>query len=136
MSSVVGKIVEAVRVSLGVTTVGLGLGRPRQGPNVGRVSLERRRQAGANQASSRDRLIAEPVTNGIGRLDHAPTAGVVGREQCELVSFAEARRAYPKQADPEPPDLGPRKLEGRSKDGIGQVGRLGQGSLSSDRSER
>src|SRR5258705_3164153 len=118
MSSVVGEIVDAVGVSLRVTILRRAFGCRREGANVGRIPLERSRQSSSQQSGPRDRLLAEPMSNGVGRLDHAPAAKIVGSEQRQLVPLTEARRGDSEQSDPEPADLGQRELESGSKDRI------------------
>jgi hypothetical protein len=110
MSSVVGEIVDAVRVSLCVTIHGRAFGCRREGANVGRIPLERGRQSSSQQSGPRDRLLPKAMANGVGRLDDAPPARIVGPEQRQLVSLAKARRAHAEQSDAETPDLGQGEL--------------------------
>ncbi len=116
--------------------LGRAFGCRGEGANVGRIAFKRGRQSSSQQPGPRDRLLPEAVPNGVGRLDDAPAARIVGPEQRQLVSLTEARRGDPEQSDAEPPDLRQGELESGSKDRIGQVGRLGQCSLSRDRPKR
>ena len=100
MSSVVGRNIVDVRVTLAVTirggfrscrrNVGIGRSAPRTPiERVPRVALERRRQPGIKQACPRHRVFPVPMPDGIGGLGGASTPRVVGIEQRELVAVAQ-----------------------------------------------
>ena len=145
MSSVVGRNLVDVRVTLAVTTripsgSGLvGVDRDAAGPpiqRVSRVALERRRQAGADQPCPGDRPLAVPAPQRVGRLDGRPLARV------RRSRTATAARAHPGSM-PSTPSSRTRipRISGRASsmrgrvDRLGHVGRLGERSLARDRLE-
>ena len=134
MSSVVGRTVVEVRVTLAVTT-GRRRGRPGHRrrrhrtdaarppvERVARVALERRRQPGPDQPAAGHGALAIPPSERVGGLDRR--AGGAGRplEQAELLALAEVRRGDPEQPDADAADLGPGKLERR----VGRSARSGR----------
>src|SRR4029079_14910778 len=103
-------------------------GNVRPGPTcaavqgVPRVALERRREAGPDQASARHGPLAVASPERVGRLDRRALLRVVSREHAELLALAQVRRSHAEQADPPAADLGPGELGGGPANRLAQSG--------------
>ncbi len=99
------------------------------------ITLEGLSNAAVEQARPRDGLGAIALPDAVGGLDGAPLTGVGGLEEGELLPASEVRGAHTQQADGLAAHLGCRKIDRDAPDRLGQVGRLVDGALSSDRLE-